>query len=136
MGGGALVVEAGVLVVDVGAMAVGAAAGYIAGTAAASAGQSSAAAVQWLNESTSGGGGECRNTPREFKRPRPGSGKERASRVPSWVRNDPEGRPFKGETGSDFAKRMMDKKYGSGNWKPGPTSEYNQIKKYGDRGFQ
>jgi hypothetical protein len=32
----------------------------------------------------------------------------------------------------------MDAKYGKGNWesKKGPGSEYNQIKKYGDRGFQ
>lgn len=66
-----------------------------------------------------------------------GSGKIRASDVPSWVRNDPEGRPFVGESGKDFARRLLDKRYGEGNWSgTGPRSEYNQIKKYGDRGFE
>jgi hypothetical protein len=30
----------------------------------------------------------------------------------------------------------MDEKYGAGNYKIGPGSEYNQIKKWGDRGFE
>ena len=44
-------------------------------------------------------------------------------------------RPYQGESGKDFAKRIMDQKYGKGNWKDGPGSEYNQIKKWGDRSF-
>lgn len=68
--------------------------------------------------------------PNAFKRPRPGSGKERASDVPSWVRDHPEGRPRVGESGKDFARRMLDEQYGRGNWGgTGPSSEYNQIKK-------
>ncbi|WP_426729825.1 hypothetical protein, partial [Pseudomonas aeruginosa] len=52
--------------------------------------------------------------------------------VPSWAKGD---RPYQGESGKDFAKRIMDQKYGKGNWKDGPGSEYNQIKKWGDRSF-
>ncbi|MWK59987.1 RHS repeat protein, partial [Pseudomonas otitidis] len=60
------------------------------------------------------------------------SGKAGAKDIPSWARGE---RPYKGEPGKDFAKRLMDKKYGEGNWSDGPGSEYNQIKKWGDRSF-
>jgi RHS repeat-associated protein len=72
----------------------------------------------------------------QYKERIPGqSGKEAANDAPSWARGE---RPKVGESGKDFAKRLMDSKYGQGNWeqKKGPTSEYNQIKKYGDRGFR
>lgn len=59
------------------------------------------------------------------------SGKERASDIPSWAKGQ---KPMKGESGKDFAKRICDEKYGEGNYPIGPGSEYNQIKKYGDRG--
>ena len=72
-----------------------------------------------------------------FKSPVAGTGKERASDAPSWVKNDPEGRPRVGENGRAFAERMMDEHYGEGNWQGrGARSEYSQIQKYGDRGFQ
>lgn len=45
-------------------------------------------------------------------------------------------RPYKGESGKEFAKRLMDEKYGVGNYKTGPSSEYNKIRKWGDRGFE
>lgn len=45
--------------------------------------------------------------------------------VPKWAKGN---RPYKGESGKDFAKRLMDEKYGAGNYKTGPGSEYNQIK--------
>jgi hypothetical protein len=38
------------------------------------------------------------------------SGKERAADVPSWLNEQPEAT----ENGNDFAKRMMDKRYGAG----------------------
>jgi hypothetical protein len=82
-------------------------------------------------------GDSGRKTPRTFKKPRPGSGKERASDVPSRVKSDPEGRPFVGEPGSQFARRLLDRRYGKGSWSDtGPRSEYNQIKRYGVRGFR
>ncbi len=64
------------------------------------------------------------------------SGKEAADRVPSWARGNPR---RVGETPNDYAKRLMDERYGEGKWdqsKIGPKSEYNQIKKFGERAFR
>jgi len=58
------------------------------------------------------------------------SGKEKASDIPSWVKGE---RPLPGESGKDFAKRVLEKKYGPDNYPKGPGSEYNKVKKYGDR---
>lgn len=59
------------------------------------------------------------------------SGKEQANDIPSWARGQ---KPRKGENGKAFAKRLMDEKYGEGNYSKGTSNEYNQLKKYGDRG--
>ena len=67
----------------------------------------------------------------------PASGKsaaEAARDVPSWAKGN---RPLVGENGKSFAKRLMDEQYGKGKWKDtGPGSEYNKVKKWGDRGFE
>lgn len=69
----------------------------------------------------------------EFKVPIPRlSGKEGAKDPPSWARGQ---RPHVGENGRDFAKRLMDEKYGPGKWNE-RTPEYRQIQKYGDRSFR
>lgn len=60
------------------------------------------------------------------------SDKDGAKDVPSWAKGE---RPTINENGNDFAKRLLDKKYGPDNWKKGPGTEHNQIKKYGDRSF-
>ncbi len=60
------------------------------------------------------------------------SGKEKANDVPSWAKGN---QPTEEESGKDFAKRLMDEKYGEGNYDKGPGSEYNKIRKWGDRGF-
>ena len=60
------------------------------------------------------------------------SGKEGAKGAPSWAKGQ---RPAVGESGKDFATRVMNDKYGPGNWSKGPGTEYNQIQKWGDRGF-
>ncbi|CAM2069556.1 Pretoxin HINT domain-containing protein [Sulfidibacter corallicola] len=75
---------------------------------------------------------------KKFKKPKKGSGKEKATDAPSWVKNHPEGKPYEGESGTDFAKRMMDAQYGEGNWtrKGDMAKQYSQIKKFGDRGFE
>ena len=75
---------------------------------------------------------------REFKQPVSGSGKAKATDIPSWARNNPNGRPYTTENGKSFAERMMNEQYGSGNWKNNPNrmTEYSQLKKYGDRGFR
>lgn len=61
------------------------------------------------------------------------TGKEAANDVPDWARGN---RPYVDENGNDFATRLMDEKYGKGNYRKGPDSEYNKIKKWGDRGFE
>lgn len=59
------------------------------------------------------------------------SGKEKANDRPSWAKGE---RPEPGESGKDFAKRVLDKRYGEGNYKKDAKSEYSQLKKWGDRG--
>ncbi len=62
------------------------------------------------------------------------SGEEGAKDAPGWARGM---RPYVGESGKDFAKRLLDEKYGPGKWNDtGPRSEYNRLKKYGDRNFR
>ena len=70
---------------------------------------------------------------RPRKIPISGSGKDKASDIPSWARGE---RPYIGESGKDFAKRVLDEKYGDGNYPTGPGSEYNKLKKWSDRGFK
>jgi hypothetical protein len=57
------------------------------------------------------------------------SGKEAKTDIPSWAKGTQK-RP--GESGKDAAKRVLDEKYGAGNYPTGPGSEYNQLKKYYD----
>ncbi len=78
---------------------------------------------------------DCRKT---FKKSKKGSGKDKSTDAPSWVKNHPEGRPYEGESGTDFAKRMMNEQYGEGNWsrKGDMAKQYSEIKKYGDRAFE
>ena len=70
----------------------------------------------------------------EYKKPVSGkSGKEGAKDVPSWAKGN---KPYKNESGNEFATRLMDEKYGKGNYPKGPGTEYNKIRKWGDRGFE
>jgi len=67
----------------------------------------------------------------EFKKPKSNiSGKDGAKNAPSWAKGNS---PYKNESGKDFAKRLLDEKYGPSNYKKGPDSEFNKIKKWGDR---
>lgn len=59
------------------------------------------------------------------------SGKEKANDVPSWVKRY---QKRSGESAHDFAKRILNDKYGAGKWKKGAKTEYNQIIKYINRG--
>ncbi len=58
------------------------------------------------------------------------SEKERATDVPSWAEGQ---KPLPDESGKDFAERLLDEKYGKGNYSRGPRTEYNRLQKYGDR---
>lgn len=69
-----------------------------------------------------------------YKKPKPNtSGKEGAKDVPSWAKGN---KPLADEAGKDFAERLLDEKYGPGNYPKGPNSEFNKIKKWGDRSWQ
>ena len=71
----------------------------------------------------------------QFKIPVPGiSGKEGSKDAPSWAKQSG-AKPKVGESGKQFAKRLLDEKYGAGNWKSGPGTEANQIQKWADRSF-
>jgi hypothetical protein len=61
------------------------------------------------------------------------SGKEGAKDVPSWAKGE---RPFEDENGEEFADRLLDDKYGKGNYSKGPKSEHSKIKKWGNRNFE
>jgi hypothetical protein len=91
-------------------------------------------------EQRGGGGGEQppppqQQPPRQFKKPRSNqSGKAGATDIPNWAKGQ---RPYQGENGRAFAKRLLDEKYGPGNYDTRrPGSEYNQLQKYGDRHFE
>ena len=61
------------------------------------------------------------------------SGKEGAKDPPDWAQGK---QPSVGESGKDFAKRLMDEKYGPKNHDTHPGSEFSQIKKWADRSFE
>jgi len=61
------------------------------------------------------------------------SGKAAATDIPSWA----EGLfPKVGESGKEFAHRLMRSKFGTGQYPTGPGSEFNKLKKYADRAFE
>ncbi len=74
---------------------------------------------------------------KEWKKRNGDKGKDAATDAPSWVKNEGH-RPCKNpnEDGKAFAKRLLDDKYGAGNYKTGAGSEYSQIQKYGARSFE
>ncbi|NUF49913.1 RHS repeat domain-containing protein [Gilliamella sp. ESL0250] len=88
--------------------------------------------------STSGVGSSNNEDPdddknKKYKVPKPKvSGKEGAKDVPDWAK---EYRPYVGENGKKFAKRIMNKKYGKGNYDTTTNTEFSKIKKWGDRSF-
>jgi hypothetical protein len=63
------------------------------------------------------------------------TGKAAASDAPSWCQG---ARPMIRETGKDFARRLMDEKYGADKWPSSPErqTEFSKIKKWGDRNFR
>lgn len=45
--------------------------------------------------------------------------------IPSWAKGE---KPYKGEDGNAFAKRILDQKYGQGKWPKGAGTEHSQLK--------
>ncbi|MBK8223167.1 MAG: hypothetical protein IPK73_19295 [Candidatus Obscuribacter sp.] len=58
------------------------------------------------------------------------SDKEKANDRPSWSKGE---KPLKGEKPTEFAKRVMDDRYGKGNYDP-RGEEFSQLKKWATRG--
>jgi hypothetical protein len=58
------------------------------------------------------------------------SSKERSSDIPSWSRGKS---ALPGENGNDYATKLLNEKYGKGNWKKGPNTEHNKLRKNKDR---
>jgi hypothetical protein len=78
-------------------------------------------------------------TPTTYKQRAAGlTGKEAATDVPSWIEKWPDARPGMDESGTTFATRMMNKKYGLDGWaRTGQQgTEFSQLKKFGDRAFE
>lgn len=61
------------------------------------------------------------------------SGGKVKDNIPSFAKGE---RPYVGENGRDFAKRILDKKYGIDNYKKGANSEFSKLKKYADTHFK
>ena len=61
------------------------------------------------------------------------SGHDAATDIPSWARGEA---PLLNENGRSFSKRMLDEKYGVGNYPTGPGSEFSKLKKFADRAFE
>ena len=57
------------------------------------------------------------------------TGKEKASDAPDWAKRNP---PLPGERAEDYAKRILEEKYGK-DYPTGPGSEFNKIKKWAQR---
>jgi hypothetical protein len=53
--------------------------------------------------------------------------------IPSWAKGE---KPYVGESGKIFAKRLLDRKYGTNNYKKGANSEYSKMQKYADTHFK
>jgi len=72
----------------------------------------------------------------QFKKKKSGlSGKEGAKNAPDWVKEEGY-QPRVGESGKEFARRVMDEKYGPGTYNPREEPEFSQIKKWADRAFE
>lgn len=61
------------------------------------------------------------------------SGKSGAKDTPHWTKGE---KPYVGESGAQFAKRLCDAKYGAGNYSTKSQTEYAKIKKWGERAFE
>jgi hypothetical protein len=74
--------------------------------------------------------GEADGKKKKKKKQTKQTGKEAASDVPSWAKGQ---KPREGESAQDFAERLLNEKYGRGEWKKGARSEYSEIVKNANR---
>jgi HK97 family phage portal protein len=72
----------------------------------------------------------------QYKKPKSGQpAKEASSDTPSYARGE---RPYVGETGDAFAKRVLDKQFpaNAGKHDDGANSDFSKIKKWAERHFE
>ena len=69
-----------------------------------------------------------------YKKKKSGLRKERSGRRRAQLGTGE--RPLTSESGRDFARLLLDDKYGAGNYPNGPGSEFSKIKKWADRAFE
>lgn len=74
------------------------------------------------------GGYKTKKSQQEMKK------SKEADDAPEWARGYY--KPRNGESGEEFAGRLLDRKYGKGNWKKGSDTEFSKLKKYGERCFK
>jgi hypothetical protein len=73
----------------------------------------------------------------EYKRAKSGqTGGEAKDDIPGWIKGDRYRNPRVGENGNTYAERLMNHKFGKGNWKEGPGTDYNKIKKWANEHFE
>ena len=77
--------------------------------------------------------GDSNTQERPTKKAKSGTGKEKATDVPSWADGN---KPYIDENGKDFAKRLCDEFFCEGNYGPRKNKDFSKIKKWGDRGFE
>ena len=58
------------------------------------------------------------------------SPKDRSTDFPSWAKGE---QALPGESPREAAERLMNKRYGEGNWSPRKSKEYSEIKKHFQR---
>ena len=87
----------------------------------------------YIDDKINGDGNDKEGTERKQKKPKSGTGKEKADDVPSWAKGN---RPYEDENGKAFAKRLCDKQFGVGNYQTKGQTDYSRIRKWGDRGFE
>jgi hypothetical protein len=73
----------------------------------------------------------------EYKRPKARqTGAQAKDDIPGWVKGDRYRPPRVGENGNQYAKRLLDHKFGAGKWSEGPGTDFNKIKKWANEHFE
>ena len=111
-----------------GSLLLAGAGGAAAASATAAAVAEAGAAIAWTGTVVAGG-----SLAVYFAKDSKKSGKERATDKPSWANResiDPD------LSAQQNATEMLDRKYGAGNWKKGPGTEFNKIVKWITRAIQ
>ena len=74
------------------------------------------------------------SNPADYAIRRPVSSQDKKDDAPGWAKAAGL-RPLKGQSGKDYAKNVMDAKYGKVKHNTGPGSDFNKLKKYADTHF-